>query len=224
MNINVWTLVGLLAEHGGALMWAVLKGLLLWGSLSLVVVLTLYFLCARLGALDPRGQRKRATRVIFDLALLLGAWPLATGAGVVHELRNATVRSMRTETRKTQVHRTVGGVLVAPAVLAHLVAEGRYGSAQATAPSISSRAKVSTIRSMAPFLNEGSSMEEIQLAAVMTESSTSPIDANKMIYATSGSRSGGSGGVMSGNTIIVGIVVASTLALAVNGFDSTSNH
>ena len=66
--------------------------------------------------------------------------------------------------------------------------------------------------------------ETIQLAAVMTESNPSPIDANKKIYATSGNQGGGSGGMMSGSTIIVGIVVAGALALTVNGFDSTSNH
>ena len=66
--------------------------------------------------------------------------------------------------------------------------------------------------------------ETIQLAAVMTESSTSPIEMNKKIYATSSFQGGGSSGVLSGNAIIVGIVVASTLALSINGFDSTSNH
>ena len=67
--------------------------------------------------------------------------------------------------------------------------------------------------------------EEIQLAAVMTESSTSPIETNKKIYATSGFQGGGgSAGLMSGSTILVGIVVAGSLVMVADGFSSTSNH
>ena len=67
--------------------------------------------------------------------------------------------------------------------------------------------------------------EEIQLAAVMIDSDSSPIETNKKTYAAlGGSGSGASAGGVSGTAIITGIVVAATLVIASDGFDSTSNH
>ncbi len=133
MDIDIWTLLGLLAQHGGALTWAVIKGVLLWGTAALVATIVIYMVCTRLGWLDLRGQRSRGARVAFVLVLWLGVGPLATGAGVAYELRNATMRTLREEVAKRKVHRLVGGVLVAPMLLSHLVAEQRYGTAKASA-------------------------------------------------------------------------------------------
>lgn len=131
MSLDLSTLVGLLADHGGAAFWAVLRGILLWGAVSLAAGLLLYFLPTRLGWLEPRGGRRRGARVVYGLVIFLLCAPLATGAGVVHELRNATVKQIRKELERADTVRLVGGVLVAPAVLARLAATGRLDNAKA---------------------------------------------------------------------------------------------
>ena len=67
--------------------------------------------------------------------------------------------------------------------------------------------------------------EEIQLAAVMVDTDSTPIVTNKKMYAALGGD--GLGGRDEGITdysIIAGITVAATLAIVASGADSTSNH
>jgi homoserine dehydrogenase len=71
--------------------------------------------------------------------------------------------------------------------------------------------------------------EEIQLAAVMTESGASTLTANKKVYAAMGdTRPSGSFGSANKSSnyeyaVITGIAIAGLLAIAVDG-NSTSNH
>ena len=71
--------------------------------------------------------------------------------------------------------------------------------------------------------------EEIQLAAVMTESGASTLTANKKVYAAIGdTRPSGNFGSANKNSnfeyaIITGVAVAGLLAIVVDG-NSTSNH
>lgn len=131
MPIDLSTLLGLLADHGGAVMWAVVKGLLLWGSVSLVAGLVFYFLPVRLGWLEPRGKRRRGSRVALGLVIFLGCCPLGTAAGVTHQLERATVHQVRKELERAEATRLVGRVLVTPVALARLLGEGRLSSPQA---------------------------------------------------------------------------------------------
>ncbi|MCK4585831.1 MAG: hypothetical protein KAU29_00710 [Gammaproteobacteria bacterium] len=71
--------------------------------------------------------------------------------------------------------------------------------------------------------------EEIQLAAVMVDSNSSELTANKRIYALGDGRSSGGIGRRARDesfeyAIIAGIAVAVVLASTADGWDSTSNH
>ena len=66
--------------------------------------------------------------------------------------------------------------------------------------------------------------EEIQLAAVMVDTDTTPIVTNKKMYAALGSVSGGVDEGITDYSIIAGITVAAALAIVASGADSTSNH
>lgn len=118
---TIYSLLDVAAEHGGSLVWAVTKGVLVWGAIGFLAALGVYVAARRLlvRLADPK---RRWPRVVFGLVVFLLAWPMIMGAGALTGLRDSTLASVRHEVADTEVVAYLGAVLVAPTVLAHLAA------------------------------------------------------------------------------------------------------
>jgi hypothetical protein len=114
----------LIMARGSTLVWAIIKGALIWGGIGLVLALMLYVVGTRRGWVDIRGRASATTHVVYGLLLFLGVMPFIAGSGVVHEMGEGTVRIVRDEIQEAECLEQVGGVLVAPLVLAHMVTQG----------------------------------------------------------------------------------------------------
>lgn len=141
MNLTSWasvekqTATDLLVEHGGSVLMAIVKGVLIWGGPAMLLAIVLFIVGRRRGWVDIRGHKSRIARIVYGIVLFLGVVPLVAGAGVAHYAGKSTVEIVRVEVAKTDTVRLVGGVLVTPVLLAHMVVQGQFDATADTAVS-----------------------------------------------------------------------------------------
>ncbi len=106
---------------------AALMSALGWFVLSLLLVLTLYFLARARGWLDTiKGQKSKGSRIGFLLLLLFIVGPAATAFGTIRGVREVVIEEVGVKSAQIGATQAIGKLLLAPLVVitdieAHIV-------------------------------------------------------------------------------------------------------